>query len=138
VTAETTSPSGLIAMQAMVARIACRCMTVPDLKAVSDSIDQAACLPARPQWEHKASAHTQVFGLLADATGYPVLARLAGPATAWVHDMTLTAGPAADGMILSSRRRLLGCLRARDPAGAGHEVEHHLAGLHYMCRLAAA
>ena len=41
-------------------------------------------------------------------------------------------------MILSSRRRLLGCLRARDAAGAGHEVEHHLAGLHYMCRLAAA
>jgi hypothetical protein len=43
-------------------------------------------------------------------------------------------GPVADGMILSSRR----CLRARDAAGAGHEVEHHLAGLHYMCRLAGS
>jgi DNA-binding FadR family transcriptional regulator len=130
VTVETVSPDGLIAVQAMVARIACRWMTAPDLRAVSDSIDQAACLPARPQWQRKAFAHTQVFGLLADATGYPALARLAGPATAWVHDMTLTAGTAADGMILSSRRRLLGCLRARDAAGAGHEVEHHLAGLH--------
>ena len=78
-TVETMSPDGLIAVQAMVARIACRWITAPDLKAVSDSIDQAACLPARPQWERKASAHTQVFGLLADATGYPALARLRRP-----------------------------------------------------------
>jgi DNA-binding FadR family transcriptional regulator len=135
-TAETMTADGPVSILAMVARIACRWMTAPQLEAVSASIDQAACLPAISWWERKAAAHAEIFSLLAEATGYPALARLTGPATAWVHDLALTAGPAADGMILSSRRRLLSALRAQDAAGAGSEVEHHLAGLRDMGRLA--
>jgi GntR family transcriptional repressor for pyruvate dehydrogenase complex len=138
VTVEAISPDGLISVQVMVARIACRWMTAAQLEAVSDSIDRAARLPARSHWEHKAAAHGEIFSLLAEAAGYPSLARIAGSATPRVHDLMLTAGPAADGMILSSRRRLLRCLRNRDAAGAGSEMEHHLRGLRYMCRLAAA
>ena len=48
----------------------------------------------------------------------------------------MTVGPAAHGIILSSRRRLLHQLRARDADSAAREVEHHLGGLHYMGRLA--
>jgi len=48
----------------------------------------------------------------------------------------MTVGPAADGIILSSRRRLLRELKARDADGAAREVERHLAGLHYMGRVA--
>ena len=129
---------GLISMQAMIARIACRWMTAPQLEAVSESIDQAARVPARSQWERKAAAHAEIFGLLGDATGYPALAQRAGIAAGWVNDVALAVGPGADGMILSSRRRLLRCLRIRDADGAGREMEHHLRGLHYMWRLAVA
>jgi|SRR5579862_6872488 GntR family transcriptional regulator, transcriptional repressor for pyruvate dehydrogenase complex len=127
---------GLISIQAMTARIACRWMTTQQLDAVSQSIDRAALVPARSQWETKAAAHAEIFGLLGDATGYPALAERAGLAAGWVNDVALAVGPAADGMILSSRRRLLRCLRIRDAEGAGREMEHHLRGLHYMGRLA--
>ena len=129
---------GLISIQAMTARIACRWMTARQLEAVTESIDQAARVPARSQWERKAAAHAEIFGLLGDATGYPALAQRAGLAAAWLNDAALTVGPAADGMILSSRRRLLRCLRIRDVDGAGREMEHHLRGLDTMGRLAGA
>jgi DNA-binding GntR family transcriptional regulator len=38
------------------------------------------------------------------------------------------AGPAADDIIASSRRRLLALIRARDADGAGREMEQHLEG----------
>jgi GntR family transcriptional repressor for pyruvate dehydrogenase complex len=135
-TLETMTPDGLISVQAMTARIACRWMSARQLEAMSDSVDRAARLTARSQWEDKAAAQAEIFGLLGDATGYPSLARLADLATGWVHEVTLTVGPAADGMILASRRRLLRFLRIRDADGAGREMEHHLRCLHDMCRLA--
>jgi GntR family transcriptional repressor for pyruvate dehydrogenase complex len=135
---ETMTPDGLISVQAMTARIACRWMSTRQLEAMSDSIDHAGRLSARSQWEYKAAAHAEIFSLLGDATGYPALARLADLATGWVHDVTLTVGSAADGMILSSRRRLLRFLRIRDADGAGREMERHLRGLHDMWRLAGA
>ena len=47
----------------------------------------------------------------------------------------VTVGPAADGIVLSSRRRLLEAIRAGDADGAAAEVEQHLRGLHFMWRL---
>ena len=135
-TLETMTLDGLISVQAMTARIACRWMCTRQLEGMSDSIDHAARLSARSQWEYKVAAHAEIFSLLGDATGYPALAWLADLATGWVHDTTLAVGPAADGMILSSRRRLLRFLRIRDADGAGREMEHHLRGLHDMWRLA--
>ena len=135
-TTETMTPAGLISVQAMTARIACRWMSTRQLEGMSDSIDRAARLSAGSHWESKAAAHTEIFSLLGDATGYPALARLADVATGWVHDVTLTVGSAADDIILTSRRRLLRSLRLRDADGAGREMEHHLQGLHDMWRLA--
>ena len=42
----------------------------------------------------------------------------------------------ADGMIVSSRRRLLAHICAGDSEGAALEMERHLRGLLYMWRLA--
>jgi DNA-binding FadR family transcriptional regulator len=136
-TAGTMTAEGLISVQAMTARIACRWITPRQLKAVSDSIDRAARLPSRSQWERKAAAHAEIFGLLGDATGYPALAELAGSAAGWVSDAVLTVGPTADGVIVSSRRRILRCLRTGDADGAGQEMERHLRTLFYMRRLTA-
>ena len=87
-------------------------------------------------WDRKAAAHAELFNLLGDATGDPVLARLAGVAVGWTHNLAVSVGPVADGIILNSRRRLLDCLSAGDADGAAHEMERHLSGLCFMSRVA--
>jgi DNA-binding FadR family transcriptional regulator len=126
----------LILMQGTIVRAACERMESAHLKALSDSVQQAACLPGRFAWDRKASVHAEIFNLLGDATGDLVLARLAGLAVGWTHDLALTVGPAADSIILNSRRRLLDCLSAGDADGAAREMERHLSGLCFMGRLA--
>jgi DNA-binding GntR family transcriptional regulator len=53
-----------------------------------------------------------------------------------VHQLMVTAGPAADMMTISSRRRLLAYLAANDAAAAAAEMERHLRVLCFMGRLA--
>jgi hypothetical protein len=77
-----------------------------------------------------------LFTMLGDVTGDRDLARLVSSAAERLQDLVMTVGPAADGMILSSRRRLLRELSAWDADGAAREVERHLGGLHYMGRVA--
>lgn len=126
----------LIAMLAVTARTACQRMTPGQLAAVSGSVTQAESLPAKPYWDRKAVAHAEVIGMLGDVTGDPVLMRLAGLAAGWTYDLALAAGPGADQIILGSRRRLLGHLRAGDAEAAGEEIESHLRVLSFMERLA--
>jgi DNA-binding GntR family transcriptional regulator len=130
-----TTEDTLISLQSAV-RIACQRMTAQHLNALQASVEQASCLSARQDWERKAAAHAELFNLLGDSTGDPVLALLVSSATGWLRDLLMTVGPRADGIILSSRRRLLRHLRTRDADGAAREIEHHLMGLHYMGRLA--
>jgi GntR family transcriptional regulator, transcriptional repressor for pyruvate dehydrogenase complex len=126
----------LILMQAAIVRAACERMESAHLKALSDSVQQAACLPGRFAWDRKAAVHAEIFNLLGDATGDPVLTRLAGLAVGWTHNLALTVGPVADSIILNSRRRLLDCLSAGDADGAAREMERHLSGLRFMGQLA--
>jgi DNA-binding GntR family transcriptional regulator len=126
---------GLIQVQAMATRIACLRMTAQHLKALSDSVEQASRLPARSQWSRKAAAHAEIFHLLADAADDPLTAPILSDSTGFMHDLMAAVGPAADGMIASSRRRLLAHLRAGDAELAALEMEKHLRGLHYMWRL---
>jgi len=126
----------LISLQSAATRIACKRMTAQYLNALHASVEHASCLSARHDWERKATAHAELFNVLGDATGDPVLALLVSSATGWLHDLVMTVGPRADGIILSSRRRLLRQLRAGDADGAAREMEHHLGGLRYMGRLA--
>jgi GntR family transcriptional regulator, transcriptional repressor for pyruvate dehydrogenase complex len=126
----------LISLQSAATRIACQRMTAQQLNALQASVEQASRLSARHDWERKATAHAELFNLLGDSTGDPVLALLVSSATGWLHDLLMAVGPRADGIILSSRRRLLRHLSTGDADGAAREMEHHLVGLHYMGRLA--
>ena len=56
----------LIRWCALATRAACSRMTAQQLKALQDSVGQARCLPARFAWDRKATAHVQIFSLLAD------------------------------------------------------------------------
>jgi hypothetical protein len=126
----------VIAVVSAATRIACRQMTMQHLDALQASLEQASGLPARPDWGHKATAHAKLFNMLGDLTGDCDLALLVSLAAGRLRDLVLMVGPAADGIILSSRRRLLRQLRTWDADGAAREVEHLLKGLHYMGRLA--
>jgi hypothetical protein len=110
-------------------------MTEADLRDLRDSVDRASGLPARPGWERKAAAHAEIFGLLADVAGAGTAGLSGRPATA-MQEWMLTVGPAAAGIIASSRRRLLAHLSAGEADGAALEMEAHLRVLHYMWRLA--
>jgi DNA-binding GntR family transcriptional regulator len=127
----------MISLLSAATRIACRQMTPQHLNALHACVEQASCLPARPDWERKATAHAELFNMMGALTGDSDRARLVSSAAGRLHDLLTTVGPAADGIILSSRRRLLRQLRAWDADGAAQEVEHHLRGLHYMGRLTA-
>ena len=120
----------------MATRAACVRMTARHLKALRDSVGQACCLPTGFAWDRRASAHAQIVNLLADMTAdHSIPAMVLTKAVGTLYDLMVAAGPAADGMIKSSRRRLLALMRAGDADGAAAEMEHHLRGLRFMARL---
>jgi hypothetical protein len=127
--------------QAMVAHLACEQMTEPALDAVRDTIERASRLPSRPGWGQKAAAHAEFYPLLADVAGTMAVAgerggEERGGEARVICELMCTVGPVTDGMIMSSRRRLLAHLSAGDAAAAALEMETHLRALHYMRRLA--
>jgi DNA-binding GntR family transcriptional regulator len=122
----------LIRVCVMATRVACQRMTPHHLKALHDSIEQACCLSVRFSWDRKATAHAEVVNLLADAAADPVVALLVRDVPGYLHDLMVTVGPAADGIIASSRRRLLELIRAGDADGAEREMEQHLGCLSWM------
>jgi GntR family transcriptional regulator, transcriptional repressor for pyruvate dehydrogenase complex len=126
----------VISVLSAATRIACRQMTLQHLDALHASVEQVSGLPARPDWGRKATAHAELFDVLGGLAGDSDLALLVRSAAGRLHGLVLTVGPAADGIILSSRRRLLRQLKAWDADGAAREMEHHLKGLYYMGRLA--
>ena len=125
----------VIRVAGLAARVACRRMTAGSLRALSDSIEQVCCLPATFGWDRKATAYAEIVNLLADAAADPALAVLVRDVPGQLHDLMVTVGPAAGGIIAGSRRRLLALLQAGDPDGAAREMEQHLGGLLWMRRV---
>ena len=120
----------------MATRAACRRMTARHLKALEDCVGQACCLPTRFAWDLRAAAHAQILNLLADVTAdRPVPAMVLAEAVGSLYDLMVAVGPTADGMIKSSRRRLLALICVGDAEGAAAEMEHHLRGLRLMARV---
>ena len=125
----------MISVVSAATRIACKQMTLQHLDALQASLEQASGLSARPDWGRKATAHAELFNVLAGLTGDRDLALQVSSAAGRLHDLVLRVGPAADGIILSSRRRLLRQLQAWDADGAAREMEQHLKCLQFMGRL---
>jgi DNA-binding GntR family transcriptional regulator len=116
----------IIQVLALATRIACRVVTSPGRVALQASLDQACSIPPGFGWEHKAAAHAEFLTALADAAGDPWATPMLGNGAGFAYDLMTGAGPAADGMIVSSRRRMLVHLRAGCPDRAAREVEQHL------------
>ena len=125
----------MIQALAMSARMACA-RTSLELRALHDSVERACCLAGSLPWDRKAAAHAEIFSLLADMVDDRSQAPLLAAGPGYVLELMLAVGRVADGMIVSSRRRLLARLRAGDGEAAALEMEKHLRGLLYMWRLA--
>ena len=116
--------------------IACTAITGPHLAALTDSFDQACGIAAEPHWDRKAAAHARFFNVLADVTDHPRSGPVLDDGALLAYELMLAAGRNADGMVITSRRRLLRFLRARDAEQAAAEMEKHLRVLQFMWRLA--
>jgi hypothetical protein len=126
----------LIRDQVAALGIACRRMSVQRREALRRSVEQACLLPARFGWDRKAAAHAEIFNLLADAVRDPALSQVLNAGVGLALHLMMAAGPAADGVVATSRRRLLAYFHAGDPDGAAGELESELRLLHFMSRLA--
>jgi WhiB family transcriptional regulator, redox-sensing transcriptional regulator len=126
----------LIQAQVTAIHVACRQLTAQRLEGLRRGVEQARRLPARFSWDRKAAAHAEIFTMLADAVRDPVLRQVLNSGADLAHHLMMAAGPAADGMICNSLRRMLTCLRAGDPGSAADELESQLRILHFMSRLA--
>lgn len=125
----------LIRAQSKAAEIACERINPPRLRALHQSLEAACRLPADAGWNRKAAAHAAFFTVLADAAADPVASPVLLTGRDLAHDLLITAGRGANGIVTNSRRRFLGYLRAGDAEGAALELEEHLRILHFMCRL---
>ena len=125
----------LIPVLAAAARIACRRMTAMHMDALCDSVEQASRVPASLEWDRKAAAHAEIFNVLAvGASGS--FGRMLNSGAGLAYDLMIAAGRGSNGIIISSRQRLLAHLRAGDADAAEREMESHLRVLHFMWRLA--
>lgn len=126
----------LIQFQAAAVTAACERVTAPALTAMGESVERASCLPSRPGWERKAAAHAEIFRLLAGVASHPNTSMALLGTARLMRDLMVSVGPAANGMIVGSRQRVLAHLRAADPDAAAQEMESHISALHFMWRLA--
>lgn len=108
----------------------------PCLSDLRASLDQACAVPVECGWERKAAAHAEFFNALADAAAHPRLTPVFGQGAGFAYDLMITAGRAADGIVINSRKRVLAALRAGDVDAAALEMEQHFRTLHFMGRLA--
>jgi DNA-binding FadR family transcriptional regulator len=116
--------------------IACQAITSTHLVALQDSVNQARGIPAGAQWDRKAAAHARFFNVLADVSDHPRSGPVLDDGARLAYELMLAAGRNADGMVITSRGRLLRCLRAGDADHAAVEMEKHLRVLQFMWRLA--
>jgi DNA-binding GntR family transcriptional regulator len=123
--------------QANAAEIACTRMSRQRLKALHESLAETCRLPADAGWDRKAAAHAAFLTLLAEASDDPAVAPVLVRGGELAYDLMIRAGRASDGIVINSRRRFLGWLRAGDAQGAALELEEHLRILDVMCRLAS-
>ena len=128
----------LIQLLVMAVHHVCERLSPAQLQEMRHSIEQACLVPRHVEWDRRATAHAEIFGLLADAAGHESLARMLSSGVGFAHYLMAAAGPAAGLMTANSRQRLLAFLSADDAAGAAQEMERHLRVLRFMGRLASA
>jgi DNA-binding FadR family transcriptional regulator len=121
----------LIHAQETAIRASCAQLSAPQLQALRHSVARACQLP-RSGWGRKATAHAEIFSLLAGAADDPVLIHALSSGAGLAQHLMVTVGPAVSGMTASSRQRFLMCLCAGDPGGAAREMESHLRVLSFM------
>ena len=132
---EPATDDRLIEVQAAAIHAVCGRLSPAQLEDIRRSVEHACLMPKSTGWARRATAHAEIFALLADAAGDPLLAQALNAGAGFVHHLMVTAGPATGTITANSRKRLLAFLVAGDPDGAEHEMESYLRVLRFMTRL---
>jgi hypothetical protein len=117
---------GLIEIQAMAVRAICGRLTAVQLQEMRHSVEHACLIPNHIGWDRKATAHAELFTLLADSAGDPVLAPVLNLGAGIARHLMVTVGPSAAAITATSCKRILACLSIGDSDGAAREVEGYL------------
>ena len=114
----------------------CAALTSAGQAALQASLDRACATRAGCGWERRAAAHAEFLTALSDGAcdRYAALVLRYGAELAYA--LMIDAGPAADVIVVNSRKRMLAHLRDGDAAEATRELENHLSALNFMSRLA--
>jgi len=106
----------------------------PGHRALQASLDLACAVPAGSGWGRKAAAHAGFFTALADAAQDACATPVLRNGAEFAFQLMLGAGRIADGIVISSRRRMLASLRSSSLEDAALELERQLQVLSFMGR----
>lgn len=126
----------LIPALAAATYIACLQLADQHLASNRDDAGEGAQFPHCLGCDDRVADYPDIFSLLADCVDDPATAEVLRLGPGLVRDLALAAGPAANGIIINSNRRLLTFLRAGDADAAEHEMDRYIRCLSLMSRLA--
>lgn len=104
-------------IQEVAVRAICGRLTAVQLQEMQRSVEQACLIPKHIGWDRKATAHAELFALLADSAGDPVLAQVLNLGAGIAHHLMVTAGASAGGITANSCKRILAACPPATPTG---------------------
>jgi hypothetical protein len=94
----------------------------PGHRALQASLDLACAVPPGSGWGRKPAAHAGFFTALADASQNACVTPVLRNGAEFAFQLMLGAGSIADGIVISSRRRMLASLRSGNLGDAALEL----------------
>ena len=113
----------------VVVRTACERAGPVDFERLRPNLAETTALTKAERYEQRTMKAVEFSTILADATGNPVLSAILEARAAVIRGFLLLAGPMAHEGVISSRRRLIEQLEARDVEGAQATMQAYLTQL---------
>lgn len=118
----------LLVMDSVV-RCACERATAKDIEKLRQNITETIELTKRERYEERTMKAVEFSTILADVTGNQVMAAILEAMASVIRGFIVIAGPPAHDPIISSRRRLIDQIAARDADGACETMRSYLLAL---------
>jgi DNA-binding FadR family transcriptional regulator len=112
-----------------VVRCACERATAKDIEKLKQNITETIELTKRERYEERTMKAVEFSTILADVTGNQVMAAILEAMASVIRGFIVIAGPPAHDPIISSRRRLIDQIAARDADGACETMRSYLLAL---------
>lgn len=118
----------LLVMDAVVRR-ACECATAADIGKLRKNVSETIELTKQSRYEERTMKAVEFSTILVNSTGNQVMSAILEAMASVIRGFIVVAGPPAHDPIISSRRRLIDQIAARDTKGACDTMRSYLAAL---------